>query len=172
MHKPTGWNYYLGTAGRDLVCQDLSTGWCELCLPLTIRFLVVKPHRFLRASHEARPKWRLPRTNPQYRGDECPPGALFSRWRNHGLRRHLSCCSDLGKGYCSQCVAAPATPLMWFILISVVQGVIQPHPRVLGFCWCCLVHEFVSWEWLNVATLVMSLKGYFFFLMSHTSFFF
>lgn len=39
-----------------------------------------------------------------------------------------------------QCVSAPLSFLMQSVLVSVIQGVLQPLPHVLGFSWC-LIHE-------------------------------
>ena len=44
MSKPTCWDYYLGTAGIDSVCQDPCTDCCKplLLFSVTVRFPVVE----------------------------------------------------------------------------------------------------------------------------------
>lgn len=41
------------------------------------------------------------------------------------------CCAGLGEGRCGQCVAMPLALLMQSVLVSMAQGVHQPHPYIL-----------------------------------------
>lgn len=50
-----GWDYYLGTAGMNLFCQDPYVGCCKLPPPSpSLRLPVVELHRFLCNPHGVR----------------------------------------------------------------------------------------------------------------------
>lgn len=46
-----------------------------------------------------------------------------------------------GRGQCGQCVASSLLLLIQSVLVSVVQGLLQPHSHVLGVCQWYLVLE-------------------------------
>lgn len=50
---------------------------------------------------------------------------------------YLWCRTGLGQGQCGQRVVTSLTLLMPSVLVSEVQGLLQPQPCVLGFSqWC------------------------------------
>lgn len=95
--KAAGWDYYWGSSGRNLVCQDLSAS-CYNCLYtylLTIRFQVVEPLRF---------PWNLRRKKPGLdlptilRGLDDTPGLSFFPLEVHRLRGDLLHGTVLARG--------------------------------------------------------------------------
>ena len=65
----------------------------------------------------------------------------FLTGESEGWGETFHCCALLIWGRAMQCVTILLTLLMWWVLVSVVQGVLQPHPRVLRSSQWCLVHE-------------------------------
>ena len=69
-------------------------------------------------------------------------GIFFPHWRSCRPSRALSVwpCACLGEGWCCQSIVLQITLLTWSFLVSVVQGVVSPHPCVLAFSQSCLVY--------------------------------
>lgn len=51
MGKNAGWDYHLGSAGRNCVCQDPGSGFCKWLPLLCCRFPTVNPCRFPCKAH-------------------------------------------------------------------------------------------------------------------------
>lgn len=73
MSKGTDWKYYLDAEGRNSDYRNPHAGCCK-SLPsfVSVRFSVVKPHRFSHNLQGVRLQCRLPRSNPSAKGAGCP----------------------------------------------------------------------------------------------------
>lgn len=89
----------VGTRSAKALCFAGS-----LPFSVTLRFPVVKPHRFPHNPHGVRLEGEgLSRSNLQYRGAGCPLWALFFYWENWRLRRDLLVRRNAGLGEWSVC---------------------------------------------------------------------
>ena len=116
---------------------------------VTIRFLVVEPHRFLWSPHDAvmQDQSRVSRKAIHSSGVAgFHPWVLFFHWRNSRLREDFSawCCTGLGEGQRGECVAASLSLSVKPVLVSVVQGDASASPL------CSRIFSVVSFSWLVV----------------------
>lgn len=74
-----------------------------------------------------------------------PAGSFFPNVELKAQRDlSLGCYTGLGEGQCGQYGAASLTLQIWSVSVSLKQGVLQSHLRVLGFSQWCLVPEQLS----------------------------
>lgn len=73
--RVAGWDYFLGSAGKNWVCQDQSTSCCKPLSPCQDEV----PFWFLCNLHGVRPEWELPRKNSQCWG------SWMSAWARDSL---------------------------------------------------------------------------------------
>lgn len=146
MSKATGWDYYLGIAGMNSVCQYLSTNCCK---PLPTS-LSQSDFQWLSLINSLQFPWcqiraGIPTKQPIMLWGGClvvPAGFSFPIGGTGSSEMTSSCGAALawGRGNVIN-VQLLLTHLMQSILISVVQGVLQPYPNVLGFSHWYLILE-------------------------------
>lgn len=108
--QTTGWDYHLGTAGKNSVCSDPSAG-CSKPFPSSqsqshsqCPSLADSPMIPMRGDWSKDPQEMTYNAG----GAGHPSQALFYYFRNQRLMRDLSawCCACLGEGQCGQYVAS------------------------------------------------------------------
>lgn len=149
MSKAGDWNY-LGIAGRNSVCQNLSAGYCKLLsLFLHIWFPVVNPtdsHTGLwdKTRLEAPKKWPITLGGVAY-----PPLLLFSHLSALGSGESYQsvwCCTNLGVGQFDHHVNTPLAHWMWSVLVSVVLRTASVSPL------CSMIFSVVPCPWMVVSS--------------------
>lgn len=129
INKATGWDSYLGAESRNSVMLGSQCWLLQAPLPfIIIIFPVGKPCRFSHNLHLAKLEWGLPRSYTWFWESSLSTldslstgGAMDSKQTGMVL-----CWSWGGQG--CQCVAVPPTPLMYSVLVSVIQKNDSPSP--------------------------------------------
>lgn len=128
MSKVTGWDY-LVSAGRNIVCQDLCTGFWK-SLPTSLSqsyFKWLSPTDSTAISVGKKNRVGAPTKQPTMLGQAGGHlWALSSQWRNYRLMEDLSAWCYTGGGGCSQHVVTPFTFLIQSVLASVMQRLGSP----------------------------------------------
>lgn len=144
MSKTIGQDYYLGTVGMDLLCQDPYANCCK-ALPFSLSQPEpqwISPIDFSAISVAWDQSKSTHKVIPTlgWAGMVVSMGSLYPLEEPEAQRSPLcTVLCALRKEQCGQWVAMSLTLLMLSVLVSVVQGELQPHSRVLGFSQWYLV---------------------------------
>lgn len=131
-HEAASWDYSLGTAGMNLVCQDSSSG-CFKSLP------------------------PLSQSDSQGLSSADTPAGPMGWEQNRGSHDEMT--HNLGVGWLPSCVlfflleepdaqGRPSCMVLhwpegWGNVVNMAQGVLRPHTHVLGSSQCCFVIEWL-----------------------------
>lgn len=112
------------------------------CFFITVKFPLAGSHRFP-YNHVVQDHCRgVPQSNPQCWGSWLSSLGSHFPVEKPENQRHLSIKLYWPRGrQRGEGAAASLTLLMQSSLVSVVHGVLQPHPHILGFSLWCLVLE-------------------------------